>query len=128
MQQFSNQIQLPTKLCRNDSILLLDPSNLFNRYEKNVHEIRDPIHNFIKLNSDERQVLNSRPLQRLRHIHQLALTYLVYPSASYKRFEHSLGVMELATKIFDTITSPTNVTDSVRNHFPDLLNRDYVAY
>lgn len=96
--------------------------------KKTVHEIRDPIHNFIKLNSDERQVLNSRPLQRLRHIHQLALTYLVYPGASHKRFEHSLGVMELATKIFDTITSPTNVTDSVRNHFPDLLNRDYVAY
>ena len=96
--------------------------------KKTVHEIRDRIHNFIKLNSDERQVLNSRPLQRLRHIHQLALTYLVYPSASHKRFEHSLGVMELATKIFDTITSPTNVTDSVRNHFPDLLNRDYVAY
>ena len=95
---------------------------------KTVHEIRDPIHNFVKLNSDERQVLNSRPLQRLRHIHQLALTYLVYPGASHKRFEHSLGVMELATKIFDTITSPANVTDSVRDHFPDLLNPDYVAY
>jgi HD superfamily phosphohydrolase len=63
---------------------------------KHMHEIRDPIHVFIKLDSDERKVLNSRPFQRLRHIHQLALTYLVYPGATHRRFEHSLGVMELA--------------------------------
>jgi hypothetical protein len=41
---------------------------------KNIHEIRDPIHVFIRLDSHEREVLNSRPFQRLRHIHQLALT------------------------------------------------------
>ena len=46
--------------------------------------------------ADERRVLDSAPFQRLRHIHQLALTYLVYPGATHKRFEHSLGVMELA--------------------------------
>lgn len=95
---------------------------------KAMHEIRDPIHNFIKLNSDERHVLNSRPLQRLRHIHQLALTYLVYPGASHKRFEHSLGVMELATKVYDIITMPVNLSDNIRNHFPDLSNPEFVAY
>jgi hypothetical protein len=64
-----------------------------------LHEIRDPIHNFIRLDDEERSVLDSRPFQRLRHIHQLALTYLVYPGATHRRFEHSLGVMELATRI-----------------------------
>ena len=39
-----------------------------------VHEIRDPIHVFVRLDSDERRVLDSAPFQRLRHIHQLALT------------------------------------------------------
>lgn len=58
---------------------------------KNIHEIRDPIHVFIKLDSQERQVLDSQPVQRLRHINQLALTYLLYPGATHKRFEHSLG-------------------------------------
>jgi hypothetical protein len=69
------------------------------RSMKTIHEIRDPVHVFVRLDDHEREVLNSRPFQRLRHIHQLALTYLVDPGASHKRFEHSLGVMELATSI-----------------------------
>lgn len=60
---------------------------------KNWHEFRDPIHNFIRLESNERKVLDSRPMQRLRHIHQLGTTFLVYPGATHRRFEHSLGVM-----------------------------------
>jgi uncharacterized protein len=70
---------------------------------KFIHEIRDPIHTFIRLTSDEREVLRAAPLQRLRYIHQLATTYLVYPGATHRRFEHSLGVMEVATRIFDRI-------------------------
>jgi hypothetical protein len=50
--------------------------------KKNNHEIRDPIYAFIHINSSEREVLNSAPVQRLRHIHQLALTSLVYPGHS----------------------------------------------
>ncbi|WP_298666440.1 HD domain-containing protein [uncultured Methanofollis sp.] len=71
--------------------------------KKNNHEVRDPIYAFVHMDSDERQVLNSAPVQRLRHIHQLALTYLVYPGATHRRFEHSLGVMELATRIYTTV-------------------------
>jgi HD superfamily phosphohydrolase len=72
-------------------------------------EIRDPLHVFIRLSPDEQLVLNSRPFQRLRQIHQLSLTYLVYPSATHRRFEHSLGVLELATRIFDVVTDIHNM-------------------
>lgn len=72
-------------------------------------EIRDPLHVFVRLEAPEQVVLNSAPFQRLRNIHQLALTYLVYPGATHRRFEHSLGVMELATRIFDVVTSQYNV-------------------
>ena len=85
---------------------------------KNIHEIRDPIHVFVRLDSDERKVLNSRPFQRLRHIHQLALTYLVYPGATHKRFEHSLGVMEVADRVFRVVTDPGHATDSTRSVLP----------
>jgi hypothetical protein len=70
---------------------------------KLLHEIRDPIHNFIRFDSDERRLLDSRPMQRLKHIHQLAMSYLVYPGATHCRFEHSLGVMELAGRVFDLV-------------------------
>lgn len=86
---------------------------------KFIHEIRDPIHNFIRIDSNERKVLDSRPFQRLRYIHQLGLTYLVYPGATHRRFEHSLGVMELAGRVYDIITNPANIFhDSVRDVVP----------
>jgi HD superfamily phosphohydrolase len=93
---------------------------------KNIHEIRDAIHVFVRLDSHEREVLNSRPFQRLRHIHQLALTYLVYPGATHKRFEHSLGVMELASRVFDVVTD--NATDEIRARLEPLNNPDERRY
>jgi len=94
--------------------------------EKHFHEIRDAVHAFVHLDSDERAVLDSRPFQRLRHIHQLALTHFVYPGASHRRFEHSLGVMELAGRVFDVITAEKNRDDRVRNIFPP--SQDSNAY
>jgi hypothetical protein len=91
---------------------------------KNIHEIRDPIHVFVRLSSDERKVLDSRPFQRLRHIHQLALTYLVYPGATHKRFEHSLGVMELAGRVYDVITRLETVSEEVWDYLPEVAD-DY---
>jgi HD superfamily phosphohydrolase len=70
------------------------------------HEFRDPIHAFVKMNSYERGIVDSAAYQRLRQIHQLALTYLVYPGATHRRFEHCLGVMELAGRVFDIVTDP----------------------
>ncbi len=95
---------------------------------KLVHEIRDPIHIFVHLDSDERKVLDSRAFQRLRHITQLALTYLIYPGATHKRFEHSLGVMELAGRVFDVVTKPENITDEVRELVPDVASHDKTSY
>ena len=95
---------------------------------KNFHEIRDPIHVFVRLDNDERSVLNSRPFQRLRHIHQLALTYLVYPGATHRRFEHSLGVMELASRVFDVVTDRSRVTDKLKEHLPELSREDQLGY
>jgi HD superfamily phosphohydrolase len=82
-----------------------------------MHEIRDPIHTFIRLDDEERKIVDSQPVQRLRQIHQLATSYLVYPGATHRRFEHSLGVMELAGRAFDVVTHP----DNVHRELPDEL-------
>ena len=79
-------------------------------------EIRDAVHGFVLVERDEWPLLDSPILQRLRDIHQMAMTYLVYPGATHKRFEHSLGVMELAGRVYDAITDP-------RRADPDILER-----
>jgi uncharacterized protein len=83
-----------------------------------THEIRDPIHTFIRLSRHERAVVDSAPYQRLRDIHQLALTYLVYPGATHTRFEHCLGVMDLAGRIFDVVTAEANLSDATAELLP----------
>jgi len=95
---------------------------------KNIHEIRDPIHVFVRLDNRERDVVDSRPFQRLRHIHQLAMTYLVYPGATHRRFEHSLGVMELAGRVFDVITRAENITDKIRELIPEVTRDGDLPY
>jgi len=69
-----------------------------------MRRIRDPVHGFIHLSQDELKLVETRAFRRLRNIKQLALTYLVYPGAMHTRFEHSLGVMELATMAFDAVS------------------------
>lgn len=96
--------------------------------KKTIHEIRDPIHVFIKLDTEERNVVDSKPIQRLRYIHQLAMTYLIYPGATHKRFEHSLGVMELASRVFDVITDSHNVRSEVRDILPEINNEKSKIY
>jgi HD superfamily phosphohydrolase len=85
---------------------------------KERNEIRDPVHVFVMADPDELGVVDSRPFQRLRNIHQLSLTYLIYPGATHKRFEHSLGVMHLAGQIYDTVTRQENLSDALREIVP----------
>lgn len=75
---------------------------------KKVYQFRDPIHGFIEVSDDELKIINSAPFQRLRNIHQLATTYLVYHGAEHTRFGHSLGVMHLASRAFDSVTRKKN--------------------
>jgi len=70
-----------------------------------IHRVRCPIHGFIHYSGNERKIIDHPLFRRLRYIRQLALTELVYPGASHTRFEHSLGVMEIATKLFDTLAA-----------------------
>jgi uncharacterized protein len=71
-------------------------------------KICDSVHGFIRFGPIEREVIDSPPFQRLRYIHQMAVAYLVYPGATHSRFEHSLGVMELVTRIYNTLMAPHN--------------------
>ncbi len=62
--------------------------------------ILDPIHGLIKLSEIEKWVLGQKPFNRLRRVKQNTFLYLVFPSANHTRFEHSIGVMNLAHQIY----------------------------
>lgn len=67
------------------------------------YDIRCPVHGFIDLNDWEREIISQPSFQRLRRIRQLAWTDQVYPGAMHTRFEHSLGVMHTATRLYNAI-------------------------
>ena len=70
-----------------------------------IYEFRDPLYGFIYVDDLEKKIIDSSAFQRLRNIKQLGMTYLVYPGATHTRFEHSLGTMEAASRMFDNIVS-----------------------
>ena len=64
---------------------------------------RDPVHGFIEADELEAALIRTKPMQRLRFIHQLGLTHLVFPGAEHSRFGHALGTMHLAGRVYDTL-------------------------
>ncbi|MEK0319769.1 MAG: HD domain-containing protein [Nitrosopumilus sp.] len=65
--------------------------------KKNYLDIIDPIHDFIRVYEHELSIIDNPIFQRLRRIRQLTGAHLTYPAAQHTRFEHSLGVMHIAS-------------------------------
>lgn len=61
--------------------------------------IHDSLHGSIKLEGVFLELIDTPELQRLHHIHQVGLAYLVFPGATHTRFSHSLGTYFIASKI-----------------------------
>lgn len=72
------------------------------RYETIV---RDPVHGDVPLTREEMRVLDTAEMQRLRHVRQLGMAYMVYPGAQHSRFEHSIGTAHLATRMVGEINA-----------------------
>ena len=66
--------------------------------------INDPIHGHIELHPVLVAIIDTPQFQRLRYIKQLGFAYLVYPSATHSRFEHSIGVSHLAKQLLVSIS------------------------
>jgi len=61
--------------------------------------IRDCVHGDIEFSPEEMKIIHTVGFQRLHGCKQLGLTYHVYPGAKHSRFEHVLGVAQLALQI-----------------------------
>lgn len=91
-----------------------------------VSEIRCPVHGFIGLTDLELRIIDQPAFQRLRRIKQLAWTDYVYPGASHSRFEHSLGVMHLAGRLYEAVVKASEDTLKEVFKYTDAgLSRDW---
>ena len=72
----------------------------------------------IPLTARLRRIIDTSVFQRLRHLRQLGLVQLVYPSATHTRFEHSLGVYHLALRYISRLSNNDAFNSSVTT--PDL--------
>ena len=69
----------------------------------NQRTINCPLHGVITLTPRMCKIIDTPEFQRLHKLRQLGATYLVYPSATHTRFEHSLGVSHLAKILMNSL-------------------------
>jgi HD superfamily phosphohydrolase len=75
-------------------------------------EIKDPVHGYIYITEEEKSIIDSYPVQRLRRLRQLAGSEYVYPGANHTRFEHSVGVMYLAGRVAENPNLSTLMSEN----------------
>lgn len=66
-------------------------------------EVRDPVHGSIPILDEEIPILKAPFFQRLRSIKQLGFSEYSFPGATHTRYLHSIGVMHVATKVFEKV-------------------------
>jgi uncharacterized protein len=76
--------------------------------------IRDPIHGFVHLKDRECRIVDTTIFQRLRSIQQLAFASMVYPGAVHTRFDHTLGVFAVASKMCEVLEIDENFVPILR--------------
>lgn len=76
--------------------------------------IRDSVYGDIELSSFEVKIMDTPQFQRLRRIKQLGLISLIYPGATHTRFEHSVGTMNLGSKLAKKLELENDEQDLIR--------------
>ncbi len=79
--------------------------------------IRDPIHGSVSVSDEETVVIDTPIFQRLRHVRQLGFGDLAFPGATHTRHAHSIGAMHVASRLFDAITSRSDLPNATRERF-----------
>lgn len=88
-----------------------------------VRQRTDSIHGTIYLSGFESQLSSTPFFYRLHDVYQSSTVYLTFTSNHTKRYEHSLGVMALASEML--FSSITNAAPKVRTAFFNKLDDEF---
>lgn len=86
---------------------------------KDGKDIFDPVWGSISITPEELCFLDSPLIQKLRRIKQLGFTSMVYCSADYSRFSHTIGVLEAASRMAEVI--------HYNKHLDDTSDYDFIS-
>lgn len=82
-------------------------SNCLTDYHPEKHagekSVRDAVWGTSRLHGWEVAILDSPLMQRLRDVRQTGLAFLVYPTALHTRFDHTLGMVTVASRIVRSV-------------------------
>ncbi|MBO5054853.1 MAG: hypothetical protein J6C64_00655 [Lachnospiraceae bacterium] len=89
-------------------------------------QMTDIIHGTIHYSGIEHAVISTPIFNRLHRVLQSSLVFLTYPSNKVKRFEHSMGVMDIAGKIF--FNSFCNASNDVTQSFMNDVSAELINW
>lgn len=97
-----------------------------------LRQVTDAIHGTIYLSSLESEFISTPYFYRLHDIYQSSTVYMTFPSNRTKRYEHSLGTMEIASNMLFSAVSNSSIEtqkkffselfESYKNIFDGLMN------
>lgn len=80
--------------------------------------VPDPIHGVIELTVFDRDIVDSRPFQRLHFVLQQSVSYTSFPSNKNTRFPHSLGTAHTVGRMFSSALS-NSAPETLRSFLKD---------
>ncbi|MFI3166825.1 MAG: HD domain-containing protein [Bacillota bacterium] len=67
----------------------------------------DNVHKSVQISSFEQYITNTAIFNRLHNVYQTSTVYFTYPTLRNKRFEHSMGTMQVCSDMFLSIINNT---------------------
>ncbi len=80
---------------------------------KNRKIIHDPVWGTCNYEPWEVSLLELPVFQRLRGLRQTGFAHLTYPSAEHSRFQHTLGVVSAASRVFDSVVARDSLEEGL---------------
>lgn len=76
-----------------------------------IRQVTDSVHGTIFISELEHRMMSTPFFYRLHDVYQSSTVYMTFPSNRTKRYEHSLGTMELAGQMFYAAITNASVND-----------------